>query len=98
MEVAQKLKKQNFESAINLDGGPSTSFASNTMHEQFNAEKILPIFKFTSSIDEIEDPWYTDNFEKVVNELTICIKDINGDIIYEIVSEHCFKKAQIQIE
>ena len=44
MEVAQELKEQNFESAINLDGGPSTSFASSKIHEQFNAEKILPIF------------------------------------------------------
>lgn len=44
MEVAQELKKQNFESAINLDGGPSTSFASSKMHEQFNEKKVLPIF------------------------------------------------------
>ena len=44
MEVAQELKKQNFESAINLDGGPSTSFASSKIHEQFNAENVLPIF------------------------------------------------------
>ena len=44
MEVAQELKKQNFESAINLDGGPSTSFASSKMHEQFNEKKMLPIF------------------------------------------------------
>ena len=40
------------------------------------SDKIMPIYKFTPSINEIEDPWYTDNFEKVVNELTLCIKDI----------------------
>ena len=39
-------------------------------------KKILPIYHFTNSIFEIEDPWYTDNFEKVVTQITICIKDI----------------------
>ena len=41
-EVAEELKKQGFERAVNLDGGPSSSFASET--EQFNSEKLLPIF------------------------------------------------------
>ena len=40
------------------------------------SEKILPIFHFTNGIYEIEDPWYTDNFEKVVDQITTCIKDI----------------------
>lgn len=41
-----------------------------------NSDKILPIFTFTDSIINIEDPWYTDNYEKVVNQITTCIKDI----------------------
>lgn len=41
-DLAEELKKQGFERAVNLDGGPSTSFASET--EQFNSEKLLPIF------------------------------------------------------
>lgn len=44
------------------------------------SNKIMPIFKFTPHINEIEDPWYTGNFEKVVNELTTCIKDIIKNI------------------
>ena len=43
-------------------------------------EKILPIFHFTPGISEIEDPWYTDNYEKVVNQITTCIKDIIQNI------------------
>ncbi len=43
-------------------------------------KKILPIYHFTNSIFEIEDPWYTDNFEKVVTQITTCIKDIIKNI------------------
>ena len=41
-----------------------------------NSDKILPIFTFTVSVINIDDPWYTDNYEKVVNQITTCIKDI----------------------
>lgn len=41
-DLAEGLRKQGFDRAINLDGGPSSSFASET--KQFNAEKVLPIF------------------------------------------------------
>ena len=41
---------------------------------------LFPINKWTSSINEIEDPWYTGRYEKVVNEITICIKDIFAHI------------------
>lgn len=39
-------------------------------------KKMYPISIFTSSISEIEDPWYTSNFDKVIHQLTICVKDI----------------------
>ena len=39
-------------------------------------DKFKPVFMYTSGIDEIEDPWYTGNFTKVVNQLKECIKDI----------------------
>ena len=45
-----------------------------------NNKKILPIFAFTDSVTNIEDPWYTDNYEKVVNQITTCIKDIIKNI------------------
>lgn len=38
--------------------------------------KIKPIYLYSEGINEIEDPWYTGNFFKVVNELKQCIKDI----------------------
>ena len=42
--------------------------------------KFKPVFMYTSGIDEIEDPWYTGNFTKVVNQLKQCIKDIFNNI------------------
>lgn len=40
------------------------------------ANKIYPIYAFTPEISEIEDPWYTDNYQKVCDQITQCIKDI----------------------
>lgn len=39
-------------------------------------DKIKPISIYTCDIDEIEDPWYTDNYQKVVNQISRCVKDI----------------------
>ena len=44
------------------------------------SHKFLPIYYFTPSINEIEDPWYTDRYEKVVTQITTCIKDIIKNI------------------
>ena len=37
---------------------------------------IHPINRWTNSINEIEDPWYTGRYELVVTEITECIHDI----------------------
>lgn len=44
------------------------------------SDKILPIYQWTPSIDEIEDPWYTGRFDVVVSQITQCIKDILNNI------------------
>jgi len=38
-------------------------------------EKFLPITKY-SSITEIEDPWYTGNYQLVFNQIKICVENI----------------------
>ena len=40
------------------------------------SNKIIPIYKWTPSIDEIEDPWYTGRFHLVFEQIYQCIKDI----------------------
>ena len=37
---------------------------------------MMPITKYTPSLDIIDDPWYTGRFDEVVNQLTECIEDI----------------------
>jgi protein-tyrosine phosphatase len=45
-----------------------------------NSNKILPIYKFTNEIYEIEDPWYSSRFDLVIKQLIICIKEILANI------------------
>ena len=45
-----------------------------------DSKKILPVFQFSPGIQEIEDPWWTGNYKKVVNQLTTCVKDIIKNI------------------
>ena len=42
---------------------------------------IKPITYLEKDISYIEDPWYTDNYVKVVDQLTQCIKHILEEII-----------------
>ena len=44
------------------------------------SDKIQPIFRFTDSVTEIEDPWYTGNYKKVVDQITTCVQDIIKNI------------------
>ena len=41
---------------------------------------IQPIFKYTTSISMIDDPWYTGQFDEVVEQLEECIEDIIKNI------------------
>lgn len=37
---------------------------------------IQPIFYLSPEIKEIEDPWYTGRFVRVVDQITVCLNDI----------------------
>lgn len=37
---------------------------------------IYPISKYSPLIQEIDDPWYTGEYDLVINEITQCVKDI----------------------
>ncbi len=48
-----------------------------TLNRMFpSSNKIFPIYKYTPSISEIEDPWYTGRFDLVASQIKQCIKDI----------------------
>ena len=44
------------------------------------SNKIIPIYKYSKDIDEIEDPWYTGRFDIVIKQITQCIDDILKNI------------------
>ena len=44
------------------------------------SNKIIPIYRFTNGISEIEDPWYSGRFDLVVKQITQCVKDILDNI------------------
>ena len=41
---------------------------------------LFPINKWTKSIKEIEDPWYTGRYQLVCDEIEECLKDIFANI------------------
>ena len=41
---------------------------------------LFPINKWTNSITEIEDPWYTGRYQLVCDEIEECLKDIFAKI------------------
>ena len=45
-----------------------------------NSNKIYPIYKYSPTISEIEDPWYTRRFELVFNQIYQCVVDIIKNI------------------
>ena len=45
-----------------------------------SSSKIFPIFAYTPGLKQIEDPWYTGNFDIVVNQINRCIDDILENI------------------
>ena len=53
-----------------------------SLNRQLNDYKhiLLPINKWTNDIVEIEDPWYTDRYELVVDQIIKCINDIFKNI------------------
>ena len=53
-----------------------------SLNRQLNDYKhiLLPINKWTNDIVEIEDPWYTDRYELVVDQIIKCIHDIFQNI------------------
>ena len=76
---ATRITREDFENAdyiFYMDG--ENEYALNRMFGQSN--KIMPIYKFTPNISEIEDPWYSDRFDLVVRQITTCIKDIIKNI------------------
>ena len=53
-----------------------------SLNRQINDYKciLFPINKWTPSVNEVEDPWYTGRYSLVCDEIEECIKDIFANI------------------
>ena len=45
-----------------------------------HSDKIIPIYKYSNNINEIEDPWYTGRYTYVYKQIYQCIIDILNNI------------------
>ena len=77
---AQRIAKQDYDWAdvIYYMDNSNLNYLNKLLVDTKN--KIKPIYQYTPSISYIEDPWYTDRYNKVIKELTICIKDIINNL------------------
>ena len=76
---AQRISYQDFETSDYIFYMDNENYYS--LKRMFGeSDKILPIYKYTPSITEIEDPWYTGHFDLVVRQITECLKDILKNI------------------
>lgn len=77
---ASRITKEDYYSADYIFYMDSSNkyYLSRMFDDKDN--KIHPIFIYTPEISEIEDPWYTDNYTKVCDQITRCLKDILNEI------------------
>ena len=76
---ASRITREDFESSDYIFYMDNENYYS--LIRMFgNSDKILPIYKYTKDIYEIEDPWYTNRFDVVVKQITRCVDDILKNI------------------
>ena len=59
--------------------------ANQDLFSNYKADKnkCMKISCFSKNIDDIEDPWYTGRYQKVIDEISICTDDIISYLIKE---------------
>ena len=76
---ATRITKEDFEKAdyiFYMDD--ENHYYLNKMFGESN--KIQPIYKFAPNINKIEDPWYSDRFDLVFDQISLCVKNIIKNI------------------
>jgi len=77
---AQRIRQIDYENADYIFCMDDENYYSLLRQLDNHKNIIYRINKWTPSIYEIEDPWYTGRYEKVCDEITDCIKDIFKNI------------------
>ena len=74
--AAQRIRQIDYDNADYLFYMDDENHYSLLRQIDDYKKALHPINEWTSSITEIEDPWYTGRYELVCDEITKCIHDI----------------------
>ena len=77
---ASRFTKEDYESTDYIFYMDSYNLRNLSFIQQDKDSKYLPIYKWSEGIYEIEDPWYTGNYQKVVLQIKKCVEDILNHI------------------
>lgn len=77
---ARRISQEDYDSADYLFYMDEENHYSLLRQLNDNKNILFPLFKWTPSINEIEDPWYSGRYARVVDQITACLKDIFANI------------------
>lgn len=78
--AARRISQKDYDEADYIFCMDDENFYSLTRQLHNHKDIIYRINKYTPSVYEIEDPWYTGRYEKVCDQITDCIHDIFANI------------------
>ena len=78
--AATRIRQRDYEEADYIFCMDDENYYSLLRQLDNHKGIIYRINKYTPSIYEIEDPWYTGRFDLVVSQIKQCVKDILANI------------------
>ena len=78
--AAQRIRQIDYDNADYIFCMDDENYYSLLRQLDNHKGNIYRINRWTPSIIEIEDPWYTGRYEKVCDEITDCLHDIFANI------------------
>ena len=78
--AAQRIRQSDYENADYIFCMDDENYYSLLRQLDNHKGIIYKINKWTPTIEEVEDPWYTGRYEKVCDEITDCLHDIFNNI------------------
>ena len=92
---ATRISQAEYEVADFIFYMDAENFVSLKHQLRLTKNNTFPINKWTPSIYDIEDPWYTGRFALVCEQITMCIHDIFEHIWFCVVSH--IKKPRAEL-
>ena len=76
IHASKRFNNEDYESADYIFYMDSYNLRNLKNIKEDVDNKYLPISHWSEGIYDIEDPWYTDNYIKVINQISKCVEDI----------------------